>query len=570
MAEVVPDAAPEGAVADALVGTVVNGRFHIVKRIARGGMANVYFATQAPLSRPVAVKVLHGVRNVEAESEESFRARFLREASMLAKLQHPNIVMLLDYGQIVDVPGEHYFMAMEYLRGETLAQRFRVRGRLNIEECIALARQIGRALREAHRHGFIHRDLKPSNIMLVPEDDSNDIVKLVDFGVGKIVADRAGVLEGEDEDVTRAGILLGSPRYMSPEQIRCEPVELRTDLYALGVILFQALTGRLPFDARTEFDVMMAHCLTPAPLLHEVSPDQPYPASLSLLVEALLQKQVTRRPTIDEYLQRLALVEEEVFGSVSLAGPTLQAADLGPISRRERLSLPDSARDFRSVPTWSQRVETANGVQTSQSVQTASMPPLSAPPLATSVAQGSSNAKGPWRRALLAVGLLGLAGLGVLLLSSLGEEETRVLASSALTSGTRSATPVSAVPAAVEPTPAPEPPGGSFQLTIDSEPPKAIVTENGIIIGITPVTTTIERRSVAVEPRRFLVKHEGYYPYTLEQFDSDSAVRASVLLEAHSAAASERPRAARKPAARSAAKEDATIKRSGLDIRLRR
>lgn len=568
MAEVVSDAAPEGAVADALVGTVVNGRFHIVKRIARGGMANVYFATQAPLSRPVAVKVLHGVRNVEAESEESFRARFLREASMLAKLQHPNIVMLLDYGQIVDVPGEHYFMAMEYLRGETLAQRFRVRGRLNIEECIALARQIGRGLREAHRHGFIHRDLKPSNIMLVPEDDSNDIVKLVDFGVGKIVADRAGV--PDDEDVTRAGILLGSPRYMSPEQIRCEPVELRTDLYALGVILFQALTGRLPFDARTEFDVMMAHCLTPAPLLHEVSPDQPYPASLSLLVEALLQKQVTRRPTVDEYLQRLALVEEEVFGSVSLAGPTLQASDLGPISRRERLSLPDSARDFRSVPTWSQRVETANGVQTSQSVQTASMPPLSAPPLATSVPQRSNKAKRPWRRAWLALGLLGLAGLGVLLLSSLREEEApSMMTNSALPAGTGSATPVSVQPAA-EPTPAPEPPGGSFQLTIDSEPPKAIVTENGIILGITPVTTTIERRSVAVEPRRFLVKHEGYYPYTLEQSDSESAVRASVLLEAHQESVPERPRAARKPPARAAAKEDGTIKRSGLDIRLRR
>src|SRR6478736_202911 len=144
------DANAEGqrASTDALIGTTVGGRFKVAERIARGGMACVYFATQQSLNRPAAIKVL---RADGAEDQESFRRRFLLEASMLAQLQHPNIVTLLDYGQIDTLPGEHYYMAMEFLHGETLSRRLKTRGALPVVDTLRMARQMGRALREARR-----------------------------------------------------------------------------------------------------------------------------------------------------------------------------------------------------------------------------------------------------------------------------------------------------------------------------------------------------------------------------------------------------------------------------------
>jgi len=516
------DAGREDPTPDPLVGTVVNGRFKIERRIARGGMSSVYFATQVPLSRPVAIKV---VRCVDAGFEENFRRRFLQEASILAQLQHPNIVTLLEYGPLSDRSEEHYFMAMEYLRGETLAKRFKRSGRLSIEESIRLSRQIGRGLREAHRRGFIHRDLKPSNIMLVPEDDQNDIVKLVDFGIGKIVNARTEIPVNHDgEEMTRVGLLLGSPRYMSPEQIRSEPVELRTDLYGLGVILFQALTGRLPFDCRTEVELLIAHCSVPPPQLSDVCPSQFFPESLSLLVRALLEKQAKNRPTIEEFLEYLAGIEEEVFGTVALAGPTLQGLSALPPSSRQ---LPSTSMAIDGPAPIRPRWSPLPGQDGEDLDATPVLPPaaLSAPPQPL-----------PRRKQMVA----GIAGALIFLLvtvlfwvvakpSSLkGDIDPR----------TRMPPPTGLPTKAVTKASAPDgPPEGSgppttFTLSIDSVPSDATVTEGDRLLGVTPVVVTIARSSVSVGPRRFVVRHEGYAPFTLEQGDSKAAVRTFATLSA--------------------------------------
>lgn len=514
------DAGREDPTPDPLVGTVVNGRFKIERRIARGGMSSVYFATQVPLSRPVAIKV---VRCVDAGFEENFRRRFLQEASILAQLQHPNIVTLLEYGPLSDRSEEHYFMAMEYLRGETLAKRFKRAGRLSIEESIRVSRQIGRGLREAHRRGFIHRDLKPSNIMLVPEDDNNDIVKLVDFGIGKIVNARTELPANHDgEEMTRVGLLLGSPRYMSPEQIRSEPVELRTDLYGLGVILFQALTGRLPFDCRTEVELLIAHCSVPPPQLSDVCPGQFFPQSLSLLVRALLEKQAKNRPTIDEFLEYLAGIEEEVFGTVSLAGPTLQGLSALPPSSRPSTSTSaaiDGPAPIR--PRWSP----SPGQDGEDPDATPVLAPaaLSAPP------------EPPPRRKQVAAG-----GLIFLLVTVLFWVVARPFSPPGkIDPRPRSAVPPTVIPTkAVTSVPAPKgPPENSappttFTLSIDSIPPDATVTEGDRLLGVTPVVVTIARSTVSVGPRRFVVRHEGYAPFTLEQGDSKAAVRTFATLSA--------------------------------------
>ncbi len=491
---------------DPLLGKVVGGRFRIESRIARGGMSSVYSATQAPLNRPVALKVLRGSLGEDAESNEGFRRRFLQEASILSQLSHPNIVTLLEYGHIRELPEQPYYMAMEYLRGETLAQRFRARGRLGVDECIRLARQIGRGLRQAHRRGFVHRDLKPSNIMLVPEDDGTDIVKLVDFGIGKILR---GPLERDVEDPTRVGLLLGSPRHMAPEQIRCEPVEVRTDLYGLGVVLFQALTGQLPFDGRTEIDVLMAHCSMPPPALSEACPEQGFPESLSELVQSLLAKDPSGRPSVDEFLQRLSEVEQELFGHIGLAGPT--SRHIAPTLRLSPRADAESESETEVTQAeWRSQYPALN-----RNPGLVSLSPHALPP-------ARNKKRGRWALAAALVAFAGVAGFTLQNLRA-GQAQRPALVPAAK---------ATALPEAsrLEP-PTPEiPPARSFALTIDSRPASATVSENGARLGTTPLSLTITHDSVAGQNRRFTVEREGFAPYSIEQGDSDESVNVLATL----------------------------------------
>jgi serine/threonine protein kinase len=250
---------------DPLLGAVINGKFRIVGVVAAGGMGKIYRAEQLPLGRPVAIKVLHA-RYTRSEQDPAFQKRFFLEASILSKLQHPNIVTVFDYGRIEEAEEEAYFMAMEYLPGETLHRRLKAHGPLSTGDALALARQIARGLREAHRHGVVHRDLKPSNVMLVPEDDGAENLKILDFGLVKVLAD-------DSEELTKEGSFLGSPRYMSPEQIAHGRVDLRTDVYSLGVILYQCLTGSYALrGGDNSVHILMAHLQMPVPSLREKKP----------------------------------------------------------------------------------------------------------------------------------------------------------------------------------------------------------------------------------------------------------------------------------------------------------
>ena len=510
---------------DALIGRTVGGRFHVSERIARGGMACVYFATQQPLNRPAAIKVLRA--DGGAEDQESFRRRFLLEASMLSQLQHPNIVTLLDYGQIDDLPGDHYFMAMEYLHGETLAKRLKSRGALSVVETLRIARQIGRGLREAHRRGFVHRDLKPSNIMLVPEDDQNDIVKLVDFGIGKVVTQpNAELVTGDEEDMTRVGLMLGSPRHMAPEQIRGDAIEPRTDLYGLGVVLFQLLSGRLPFDGRSEVDILVSHCSIPAPKLNETYPDRFVPESLSKLIDSLLKKQATARPTIYEFLLKLADIEDEVFGALGMAGPTLsQRPSFPPSLPRARLpSLGEHPSERPTAPDHGVPADPPAPSSTREALESQSfVTPLTFAPRRK-------------RRVGIAIGLaccfLG-ALIGVL-------AWPRDEAPSAPLASTPSAAPHGAALA-------PKPDQSTFSLSIDSLPSGANVSEGSILLGKTPLTLFVEQAAVAQVPRHFSIEREGFAPYQFEQGNSTSDVNVVAKLKAKAAASSTVAASARVP-----------------------
>jgi len=211
----------------------IAGRFRIEREIGTGGMGTVYLATHLDLERPVAVKIIRR----EFASDADVADRFLREARTMAKLRHPNAAMIFDAGNLPD--GRH-FIVMEFVEGETLSQALAREGRFSFTRAVGIATQICDVLEEAHRIGIVHRDLKPSNILLGKRG-----VCVLDFGVAKVLASSAESTFTHAS--TGSGQLIGTPRYMSPEQCLGQRVGARSDLYSLGVLTYEMLAGRPPF-----------------------------------------------------------------------------------------------------------------------------------------------------------------------------------------------------------------------------------------------------------------------------------------------------------------------------------
>ncbi len=294
---------------DPLIGRVINDRFKINALIARGGMGKVYRAEQAPLGRVCAIKVLNP--NYAGEHDPEFHKRFFLEASIASKLTHPNTVTIFDYGRTDD---DIYYMAMEYLEGHTLHRAIREAGHFPEERAAHVARQICRALREAHSLGVIHRDLKPANIFLVEHGDETDFVKVLDFGLVKNVSGDKG------EDLTQTGLFMGSPKYMAPEQIRGDRVDARTDIYALGIIMYEMITGKVPFDRPNSVNILMAHVNEEAPPMRQMNPN----INLSPAIEDTVGRCMAKDPD-----QRFRSMDEVLAALKRIGGATLTATISG-------------------------------------------------------------------------------------------------------------------------------------------------------------------------------------------------------------------------------------------------
>ncbi len=312
----------EAAGRDPLLGVTLGARYTLTGRIGVGGMGTVYRAEQSPVGREVAVKVLRR----ELSDDPETVARFKREAHTLSQLRHPNTVTIFDAGRTDD---GLLYLAMELLEGEMLSARIRREGSVAPEEAVRIAMGVLRSLDEAHAAGIIHRDLKPDNIFLArvhgrPEEA--EVVKVVDFGIAKIRdGDR---VEGLDPVATQEGTVFGTPRYMSPEQAQGRALDGRSDLYAVGVLLFHMMTGNAPFTEDDAVVVMAHHIQTVPPRLREVVPEAAVPATLEALVADALAKDPLRRPqTAADFLSRLeGLLPEVKTARLSVVTDTRRAS----------------------------------------------------------------------------------------------------------------------------------------------------------------------------------------------------------------------------------------------------
>src|SRR5919199_473143 len=269
-------------------GTLLSSRYSIASLIGRGGMAEVYLARDMVLGHAVALKLL----KEQYVGSEEFRKRFRREAQSIASLSHPNIVSAYDWGTTED--GRPY-IAMEYVEGGTLAKRIARKGMLEPFEAVGIARQVALALAESHRCGVIHRDIKPHNIFLTGNPlDPVGAVKVGDFGIAHTI---------EATSVTGTSFILGSVRYLSPEQARGEPMGPWSDLYSLGIVLYEMLTGRVPFNADGPIAIAMKHISEVPPPPREVNPEVPE------VLEAITLRLLSKDPTV-RYPGALALAED--------------------------------------------------------------------------------------------------------------------------------------------------------------------------------------------------------------------------------------------------------------------
>lgn len=275
-------------------GTVLEDRYQLVELIGRGGAGAVYRALHLRLGRSVAIKIIETNEKQSPELVEQLIQRFHREIKLLTHINHPYITSIIDQGI---TPKNDPFMVMEFIEGDTLRRYIKNNFPLNFRQVLKLFRQLGIAVQALHDAGIIHRDLKPDNVIVQRLQASDEIVRLLDFGIAKMVHGEAK----SGRELTQAGTVMGTVDYMSPEQCQGRPVSYRADIYSLGVILFEMITGALPFTAPTPLAVLMKHIQQEAPPITQYRPEAP--PALAAVVARALQKEPE-----DRYNDVLALI----------------------------------------------------------------------------------------------------------------------------------------------------------------------------------------------------------------------------------------------------------------------
>lgn len=492
--------------ADPLLGRVVDGRYRIEQKIGEGGMGMVYMATHTTLQKRLALKVLRGDSSRDADVVQ----RFMQEAQAATSIGHANIIDISDFGRLPD--GSVYFV-MEYLDGVSLSAMIKRSGSVPMQEAIHLVRQIASALEAAHARGIVHRDLKPDNIFIIRQGNDHRFVKVLDFGVAKV--------GGAASKLTKTGMVFGTPHYMSPEQAAGQSVDQRTDIYALGVIMYEMFTGKVPFDADTFMGILSKH-------MFEVPPRPTDIAGGSLgPLETVILRALEKNPD-QRYLSMAELVAD--LETVAAGGSVDVNVRSGVAPANVGVALPTS------------------------------QPALASP-------EPTSGGKGVLLFALAVVTLVIVGGgVGATVFFLSGDDDGHALAQALETTEAAPspapvveapvveappahapASPVAAPPPALPaPVPAP-PPVEQPRVSITSEPAGAEVLLEGVMVGNTPVT--VPRPAAGTQSLTLRLRgHED----TQVQISPETGEALNVALEPAPQPIARPPRRPRPPASDSA------------------
>ena len=264
-----------------LVGSVVHEKFHVMKKLGEGGMGAVYLAEHVKMGRKVALKVMNPGMHQDADAI----ARFNREAKNASQLNHPNVCAIYDFGE---TPEGMIYLAMEFIEGSSLSGVIEKNGALTPARAASIIHQAADALQVAHDYGIVHRDLKPDNIMIAKGRDGSDMVKVVDFGIAKASSSDA-------QKVTKTGLVVGTPEYMSPEQLAGDKLDGRSDIYSLALVAFNCLTGTLPFPSNSAQEAMIMRLTDHPKTLAEMKPDRTWPDELQAVMDKALARDAAER-----------------------------------------------------------------------------------------------------------------------------------------------------------------------------------------------------------------------------------------------------------------------------------
>ncbi|MBM4342679.1 MAG: serine/threonine protein kinase [Deltaproteobacteria bacterium] len=449
---------------DPLIGQMIGGRFLVLKKIGSGGMGSVYRARQEGMDRDVAIKVLLG----DLKSNETVLRRFTLEALAVSRLRHPNTIQIFDYGQ---TPDGNPYIAMELLEGLTLYDLLRKERPLPIRRALRVMAQVAQSLAEAHGKEIVHRDLKPENIFLVQVGDNADYVKVLDFGVAKLRDHKS-----EAGTLTQAGSIFGTPRYMSPEQCSAQPVDARSDLYTLGIILYEMVTGNAPFGGDQALQLLLAH-VNEAPVPpSKATEQQVIPAEVEDLVLQLLEKRPEKRvQAAGEFAKRCQELADALPTAFDQHVGSAEAESLGVRLGSATTAAVLTARTVRPI------------VPGDQTADLSAVPDLVMPAPATPkwpLAVGATIAA-----AAVAIGLWAATRPpDVVVRTEVVKEQIAV-----------------PVPALVD--------DKVVRITVNSNPPGAQILKNGKLLGTTNATLEMPKGST---DESWLLLRDGYEPHTIK------------------------------------------------------